>query len=245
MPLPRTIELVVAVLENDPANIYFTNFVSSLDTNTGKRRFWESYESKFAVLNDQDWQSLKAKAVPRFSGWDSRRGWQTAIDILNEAVAYSYLVSMGCIEASFVAETNVPTPDIRCKFMDSEILCEVKTFSRSDRAIDTDDSVQTIDDRLSTEFFDGKLRKTIDQNLTKFRYRPNAARWYFFVLNFDDRLHEYSDRYLDQIDRWLQSQVLPVDGLIFLDNSFLWRPEPLVLVWPKDLWVQEKAGNEP
>lgn len=230
-------ELVAAVLSKNPANEYFANFEVSLSEKHGKRECWESYESKFSFLSEPDWQLLKAKAVPRFSTKDPRRSWQTAIDVLNEAIAYCYLVAKGCSNVKFVAESNTQkTPDLQCVISGHETLCEVKTFNISDEAISLAGSVQTVSDQLPQNFLDGKLKNTMSTNVAKFDYIPSATKVYFFVMNFDDGLHEYADRYFEQIGIWLQSQKLPVDGLIFLDNSTLWRGEPLVLELPKGLW---------
>jgi hypothetical protein len=181
--------------------------------------------------------------VPRFVKNDAKRKWQTAIDLLNEAVAYSYFVSLGCSEVHFVSETTMKTPDLRFKFGSVEFSCEVKTFNRSEESVSSDGAMQVfkIEDRLAKNFLEGKFMNTINTNLPKFDGFKNTKKLYFFVMNFDDQFHEYADRYFKQIEQWLDEKSVQVDGLICLDNSMLWRDEPLVLEWPKGLWKRPEA----
>ena len=195
-------------------------------------------------MSDDDWQILVSKVVPRFLKNDPKRKWQTAIDLLNEALAYEYFASKGCGEVRLVPETNVmKTPDLRFKFGSSEFSCEVKTFNRSEESVRSDGEMCAfkIEDQLSQNFLDVKLTNTINTNLPKFDAFKNAKKLYFFIVNFDDQLHEYADRYFVQIEQWLEGHSIPVDGVICLDNLTLWREEPLILEWPKGLWKRPEA----
>ena len=117
------------VVRKDLSNEYFFNFSEELETVPGKKKWWSFYETRFAVLAENDWQILVRKAVPRFLRKDKMRAWQTAIDILNEAVAYNFFVSIGCGEVQFISETNKrKTPDLRFMFGDRG------SFARSKRS---------------------------------------------------------------------------------------------------------------
>ena len=201
----RTLEIVAAVLKQDSSNTYFSNFLPSLDDEPDKKRWWQFYESKFVSLSECDWQNLVSKVVPRFLKNDPTRKWQTAIDLLNESIAYDYFVSLGCLDVYLVPEAEHKTPDLSFSVGTVEITCEVKTLNRSEESIHSDGGRHafTIEDQLSENFLDGKLMNTINDNLLKFEAFENTKKLYFFVMNFDDRLHEYADRYLKQIEQFL------------------------------------------
>jgi hypothetical protein len=235
----RALDLSKEVLKRYPENIYFLDFLSSLNLMPDKRRVWEFYESNFVMLSEKDWTVLKAKVVPRFHNPQKTRRWQTAIDLFNEAIAYSYFLKIGCTTVEFIPETNDgKTPDIFSLYDGKKIACEVKTLNRSDDAIRIDQLGRscTVCDQLRSEFFETKLRKTIVESQQKFKNFSDVSRVFFFVLNFDDQLHDYAESYFAQIEQWIQVTRLPLEGIICLDNSTLWRSEPLVLTWPQDLW---------
>jgi hypothetical protein len=61
--------------------------------------------------------------------------------------------------------------------------------------------------RIGTGFFtklDSDLRKAKSQ-MDAFSSNPAVKRIVYVIINFDDGLHEYSDRYQSQIDAFLKS----------------------------------------
>lgn|GEM_PF-1205814 len=251
--LIRIGEIAHKVLKQNPCNTFFQDFQSRLDGKLGKRAALEFYEVKLTSLSENDWVILRSKVISQFIHPNSKRAWQSPFNILNEAIAYSYFLKDGCEGVAFIPEGNSKTPDISILKKGQKIACEVKTINVSDEKVRTDKINQlrwtrgrpslvcSISDQLSPKFFETKVRKTIDQNLEKFRNYPDALRVFFFVMNFDDRFHEYADRYFVQIEQWLDGRSIPVDGVICLDKSTLWREEPLVLEWPKGLWKRLEA----
>lgn len=236
----RALELAREVRQQDPCNLYFQNFEQSLAELPAKRCVWTFYESKLAVLSEADWVVLKNKTVPRFRSPDTRRHWETAIDLLNEALAYDYIIKKGCERVELVPETNnSKTPDIRAMHKSKNIACEVKTKNISDKSLKDRLHGRSffIEDKLSPELL-AIFEKTICANISKFENDVGSFKILFFVLNFDDALHEYADRYLEQIKIWLETKSLPIDAVVFLDNSIMWRDGPLVLEWPSTFWKQ-------
>jgi hypothetical protein len=236
----RALELAGEVLQFYPCNSYFQNFEESLIEMPDKHRVWAFYGRKLAVLAEGDWTILKKKVVPRFRAPDTERHWQTAIDLLNESFAYDYLLKKGCKAVELVPETNCrKTPDVCATYKSSRVVCEVKTKNRSDKSLEDHFHGRSfvIEDKISSELM-AIFEKTICASISKFENEVGSFKIFFFVLNCDDTLHEYSDCYFEQIKIWLNEKSLPIDGLVFLDNSTMWRAEPLILEWPPNFWQQ-------
>ena len=246
--LARIGEIAFEVLKQNPSNSFFQNFQSQLNEIPGKRTALEFYEAKFASLSESDWNILRSKVIPQFLYRDSNRAWQSPFNIFNEAIAYCFLLMRGCENVAFIPEGRSKTPDISTSKRGQKIACEVKTINVSDEKVRIDQINQrrwargkpglvcSISDQLPEKFVETKLLKTINQNLDKFKTCPDALKVFLFVLNFDERSHEYADRYFLQIKRKLEQAELPIDALFCIDNSTMWRSEPLVLEWPNDAW---------
>lgn len=237
MQLIKTCELVEAVRTQCPSSEYFSNFENSIDEMPGKRQHWEFYESKLSTLADCDWNVLLKKVVPRFRTKDQNRGWQTAIDVLNEAVAYDFFQTKGVKDITFVQEANAKTPDIVGSFNSIKFACEVKTINASDNELRArrTQKAKCIQDVLSTEFFlkiESVLKTSKDQ-LCNF---PDVSNILFVILNFDDSLHEYTEKYFSQICMWLDEKKPPFELIVLYDKCQLWRDKPLVRLWGADLW---------
>ncbi len=199
--LPRTYELMASL--SGAAQSYFTNFKASIRDNPIKRKYFVDIEADLATLDAVAWDHLKSKVGPLFLKREKARGWQGAFNELNEAKAYNWLIGRGCSSVAFIPRDKTKTPDLRAKLHSADILCEVKTVSRSEqeRLAQQQSLPRSISNYLQPEFFK-KLVATVgqaDRQMTAFSTALNVNRIVYIVINFDDLLHEYVDDYLVQI----------------------------------------------
>ena len=142
------------------------------------------------------------------------RGWQRAFGELNEAKAYNFLIRSGYTSVEFIPRNrDTKTPDLRAKLGNVDVLCEAKTINRSERAIVAQlrRAASSVPIHLGKEFF-AKIASTIkyaDQQMGAFSSALDTKRIIYVVINFDDRLHEYVDDYLIQIQEQEKEFVLP------------------------------------
>ena len=210
--LPRTFELV-ASLKGAPRS-YFKNFAASLRDNAIKRKYFVDIEAELAALDSAAWDHLRTKVGPLFMRKEKVRGWQGAFSELNEAKAYNFLIRSGYTSVEFIPRNrDTKTPDLRAKLGNVDVLCEAKTINRSERAIVAQlrRAASSVPIHLGKEFF-AKIASTIkyaDQQMAAFSSAPDTKRIIYVVINFDDRLHEYVDDYLTQIQEREKEFVLP------------------------------------
>ena len=101
------------------------------------RGHFQSFESHLQGLDARGWEVFKAK----LSHWPTRlkdRDFQPLNDLLNEPKAYTYLTRVGCTNVHFIPVSNVKgqkTPDLGADDQGCKVLCDVKTFTRSDRGL--------------------------------------------------------------------------------------------------------------
>ena len=210
--LPRVYELV-ASLKGGPRS-YFRNFAASLRDNPIKRKHFIDIESELAALDVAAWNHLKANVGPLFMKGEKSRGWQGAFSELNEAKAYNFLVRRGYTYVEFIPRrSDAKTPDLRAKMGNVDVLCEVKTVNRSERAVraKAQAMVSSVSNLLPGEFF-SKLRSTVryaDDQMAAFCSMPDVKRIIYLVINLDDRLHECVDDYLAQIQEKREEFLIP------------------------------------
>lgn len=209
--LPRVYELV-ASLKGAPKS-YFRNFTASLRDNPIKRKHFIDIEAELALLDVAAWDHLRTNVRPLFMKGERVRGWQGAFSELNEAKAYNFLVRRGynCVE--FISRrSDTKTPDLRAKMGSIDVLCEVKTINRSERAVRAQaQAVSSVSNLLPVEFF-SKLASTIrsaDQQMSVFSAAQDVKKIAYLVINFDDRFHECVDDYLVQISDKREGFMMP------------------------------------
>jgi hypothetical protein len=208
--LPRIYELRDLIPNPAPPGAYFRNLDRSLSENPIKLRQFRDIEAELAGLDRKAWAFLKSEVAPMLTVRDAKRGWQPLFDRFNQAKAFNYLRRIGCVNVEFIppsTETGQQTPDLRAELGSKKVLCEVKTINMSEIEADRryTGGVGTITDQLGEGFF-GKLGSDLrkakaqmlaccaDDTTTKIAY---------VIVNFDDGLHEYADRYQLQIDRYV------------------------------------------
>ena len=223
--LPRIYELRDLLPNQLPLTAYFQNLDKRLSECPQKLRQYRDLERDLAGLDADAWEFLKAEVNPLLSAKHEQRGWQQLFDKLNQAKAYNYLKRIGYESIRFVppsSEGRQMTPDLKASKGVERAICEVKTINVSDIEANRRSSggVATIKDQLDPEFFQ-KLGADLRQAETQINAfdADAAAKFVYVVINFDDELHEYADRYQVQIDRYLAENPRPG-----LEVIFDWKP---------------------
>jgi PIN domain nuclease of toxin-antitoxin system len=219
--LPRIYELKDMLEDPAHPNAYFKDFEKSLKKNPSTLDAFLKLERQVAALDTHAWDDLKQKAAPHLISRERHRGrgWRELFDALNEAKAFTYLETLGCTGVHFLERTQHQTADLGGILDGSRVLCEVKTINQSDNEADKRLRVnqgEVITSKVSTRVTEGflrKLRSTIEsavEQLDAEDPQRRAHRIVFIVVNFDDSIGEYQDRYFQQIDEHLENT--PIDG---------------------------------
>jgi hypothetical protein len=212
--LPRVFELRDLIGDSPSPNAYFQKFGKSLSEIPQKLRQFRDIERDLQGLDAKAWAFLKGEVAPLLVARDPKRGWQLLFDKLNQAKAFNHLKEAGYQDVRFVPPSAVKgqqTPDLSA----DGALCEVKTINISEIEADRRDSggVGTGTDQLDDGFFrklSSDLRKAKAQ-MAAYSAGLNAKHIAYVIVNFDDSLHEYADRYQPQIDQYVAGD--PVPGL--------------------------------
>jgi hypothetical protein len=148
---------------------------------------------------------------------------QPLFNILNQAKACNYLKRSGCTDIAFIPPSCVKgkrTPDIKAELNLTPVLCEVKTINISESEADRrlSGGVGSSMDRLQDGFFKKLVSDLVQAKDQMLAYDHGAAaqKIAYVIVNFDDSLHEYADRYQAQIDQMLMRNDIRIDR----------RPEP-------------------
>jgi hypothetical protein len=221
--LPRIYELRDLLPNPLPPEAYFQNLDRSLGEIPQKLRQFRDWERELEGLDRRAWSFLKGELAPLLTTRDPRRGWQPLFDKLNQARAYNHLKRAGYVHIEFVPvsiASNQQTPDLQATSGAGRVLCEVKTINVSEIEAErrAASGVGTTTDQLDAGFF-RKLSSDVavaTAQMAAYDASPSAKRIIYFVINFDDRLHEYVDRYRDQIVRYVAANRSP-DVEITLD----------------------------
>jgi len=152
--LPRVFELRDLVGQSLSPDAYFQSFEQSLSEIPQKLKQFRDIERDLQGLDADAWTFLKGEVAPLLAAKDSKRGWQSLFDKLNQAKAYNYLKSAGYLNIRFVPPSAVKgqqTPDLQA----DRVLCEVKTINISEIEANRRDSggVGTSTDNLDEGFF--------------------------------------------------------------------------------------------
>jgi hypothetical protein len=234
--LPRIYELYDLLPEPVPANAYFQNLDKSLSEIPQKLWQYRELEKDLYGLDPDAWAFLRSEVKPLLATKDERRGWQPLFDKLNQAKAYNYLKQAGYDMVRFVPQSSIPgrmTPDFEADNNDGHrALCEVKTVNVSNIEAHRrfSSGAGRVSDRLEAGFF-GKLASTLAHakaQMSAFNPDPAVIKLAYVVINFDDLLHEYADRYGAQIERyWVENAMQDLQEAAVLERGELtfaaWR----------------------
>lgn len=225
--LPRLYELKDSLTDPNHPDAYFKAFESNLRSPHVFDRY-RKLEAFLSPLDPQSWVDLRDRATSKLISRqrDEGRGWQELFDVLNEAIGYSYLRGRGCEDVRFLKRTDENTPDLSATLDRRSVLCEVKTLNVSkDQAEHLADvgRGKIIVTKVDTEFGRmGSLQSKMKKALTQLRaYDPSGAARHvvFVVLNFDDWVGDYHDRYFAQIDDFLDALNLEGTELVFYPTT--------------------------
>jgi hypothetical protein len=129
--LPRVFELCDLVEQSSSPDAYFRYFEESLSAIPQKMKQFRDIERDLQGLDTDAWTFLKGEVTPLLVAKDSKRGWQSLFDKLNQAKAYNHLKDAGYLNIRFVSPSSVrgqQTPDLQA----DGALCEVKTINMSE-----------------------------------------------------------------------------------------------------------------
>jgi hypothetical protein len=212
--LPRVFELHDLVQPSSSPEAYFQNFEKSLSEIRPKLKQFRDIEEDLQGLDANAWAFLKSEVAPLLAAKDPKRGWQSLFDKLNQAKAFNYLKNAGYANVRFVPPSPVKgqqAPDLEA----NGVVCEVKTVNVSEVEAHRRFSggVGSVADSLEEGFFNkltSDLRKAKAQ-MVAHKAGDDVKHIAYIIVNFDDRLHEYADRYQVQIDKYIADD--PVPGL--------------------------------
>jgi hypothetical protein len=220
--LPRIYELHDLLPRPIPPDAYFQNLDKSLTEIPQKLRQFRELENDLQELDTAAWSFFKSELTPLLRARDAKRGWRPLFDKLNQAKAYSYLKHAEYTNIQFIPPSSVAgreTPDLQAELNHAAALCEVKTINVSDVEANRrfTGGVGTVEDQLNAGFF-GKLASDVAKAKSQMSaHDPNPAtkKIVYVIVNFDDSLHEYADRYQDQITRYVSEHPIPGIEVIF------------------------------
>ena len=222
--LPLIYELRDMLPDPIPASAYFQNLDKSLSDSQQKLRQYRDLEQDLAGLDAAAWGFLKSEVKPLLMVRHEKRGWHQLFDKLNQAKGYNHLKRAGYEAVSFIPPVpGCMTPDLEARSGTSRVLCEVKTINVSDVEAHRRffGGVGSVDDQLQAGFF-AKLSSDLAKaqaQMAAFDAGPTVRKLAYVVINFDDSLHEYADRYEEQITRYVADH--PTHGL---EVGFYWKP---------------------
>jgi len=219
--LPRIYELRDLLPDPLPPKAYFQNLDKSLSEIPQKLRQFREIEKDLQGLDTAAWSFMKSELAPLLNARDAKRGWQPLFDKLNQAKAYNYLRCTGYTNVKFVPPSSVAgreTPDLQAELDMGTALCEVKTINISDIEADRRfcGGVGSVTDQLNAGFF-GKLASDLAKANSQISVHDASAtkRIVYVIVNFDDSLHEYADRYQDQIKHYMSEHPIPDLQVVF------------------------------
>ncbi|MGO8762767.1 MAG: hypothetical protein ACLP2P_03700 [Desulfobaccales bacterium] len=220
------------ILDRDCENAYGRYSESILPTSPEIKRFWLRIEKALQGLDPCSQKVLKKKVCPYLTKKHAGRGWHQLFDVLNEARAYNYLISLGCSDVHVIPESrknDEQSPDLEGVLSSDKVLCEVKTINISDeeaivRASDKPIAGNT-QNQLVKGFFD-KLRSCITkagEQLKAYDSSNNARLIVYIFILFDEYpFCEYKERYFQQIDQYLSENIVTGIELVIhnLETAF-------------------------
>ncbi len=222
--LPRIYELRDLLPDPIPANAYFQTVDKRLSECPLRFRHYRDLEQDLAGLDAAAWACLKSEVKPLLLVRDEKRGWTPLFDKLNQAKAYNHMKRAGYETVRFIEPIRGRmTPDLEAGNGPRSALCEVKTINVSDVEAHrrVSGGVGRVTDELEAGFF-AKLSSDLARaqaQMLGFNADPTVVKLAYLVVNFDDSLHEYADRYGKQIERYMAEHPRPG-----LEVAFYWKP---------------------
>jgi len=164
------------------------------------------YENALRILDSDSWLVLSEKAHDVFPGPRGARGKNQFFNLLNEALAYEYLVGQELRNIRLLRPVpKKKTPDISYDANGMSRYCEVKTISVSEEELDRIDAGETFDSSIYYELtsqFLNKLASTIQMAVAQIK-SVSPSGLVYVIVNFDDFSLDHYDTYQRQISEFL------------------------------------------
>ncbi|WP_223521228.1 hypothetical protein [Pseudomonas sp. GL-B-19] len=164
------------------------------------------YENALRILDSDSWLVLSEKSHLEFPGPRGDRGKYQFFNLLNEALAYEYLIAQELHNIRLMR--TVPkkkTPDISYEANGVARYCEVKTINVSQDELDKTSAKESFDGsiyyKLTPQFLN-KLDSTIQIAVEQIQsFSPSGL--VYVIVNFDDFSLDHYDTYQRQISEFL------------------------------------------
>jgi hypothetical protein len=165
------------------------------------------YDNALRALDEDSWLIFSEKAFEAFPGTQGVRGKSQFFNLLNEALAYEYLVRQKFSNIRLLPATpKKKTPDISYYAKGTECYCEVKTISVSDNELRRLHTGEVFDcsiySTLPPQFLE-KLDSTIKTAIAQLDSFTSPGLVYI-IANFDDISLDHYDTYKHQISEFLE-----------------------------------------
>lgn len=166
------------------------------------------YGKAIETLDEYSWREFAKKAKGYVKQESRRRGKQQFINILNEVLAYKYLVDTGCSSVRFTPDRlpggskNQPkSPDIQFWVNGEKAFCEVKTIGVSEEELDRAEADEIYSGAVYCYLSYGFLNKlSCDISYAASQLPTNSSNNLIYVfVNFDDFVGLHYKEYEKQI----------------------------------------------
>ena len=236
--LTRISEIIHALEPLKEGEAFF-GFWSSIENEAIKKKVFYDIECHLNEIEEEQWKQLLPKVVEKFRKREGARGWQQAINALQEGIAYSLLKKDGYSEIKFLPRRQSQrTPDLTARRGSVQVAIEVKNINKSETQIEAEQNMtsQTMGLPLDERFFT-KLLSTLDNASRQLAAQHSDEKLIFLFIEFDDISNEYVLSYLSQIRSWLDFHDMVADHYYIhcqpahYFSSYLSVP-PHLIVWP-------------
>jgi Holliday junction resolvase-like predicted endonuclease len=233
--IPEIIHALEPIKEGEA----FFEFTELIESNPVAKKIYYDIECHLSDIEEEQWKLLLPKIVEKFRKHEGDRGWQQAINALQEGIAYSLLKNDGYSEIEFLPRrTSLRTPDLIARRGNAQVTIEVKSINRSEAQIQAQRNmtVQSLGLPLDANFF-AKLQSTLDNASEQLAAQQSDEKVIFLFIEFDDSSNEYVLSYLSQIRSWLGTRNMVADKYyIHCHPAFYFASDqsvpPHLIVWP-------------
>ena len=170
---------------------------------------FDVYRNALDKIDEKSWGILKNKATESFKQNLPRRGKNQFFNLLNEALAYEYLVESGRTNVCFIEESQEhKTPDLSFCLNERNLFCEVKSIGISDAELSRYDEPDLVDNSVYSNLgkgFYNKLSSTIDKAISQLPTN-GTDNLIYIKLEFDDFVGWYYEKYVEAIRAFLKDK---------------------------------------
>ncbi|WP_339726092.1 hypothetical protein [uncultured Paraglaciecola sp.] len=212
--------LLLELIDVEPNDWWLNEVKSMLAGNDGVffdlfKAELEIYDQALEVVDNDSWQEVRQKAAKYIKQDSQRRGKQAFLNILNETLAYKYLVDCGfhsvrvTTDCGLKGHKNKPkTPDIHFQVGDEMSYCEVKTIGKSEVELDRARADEIFSGAVYSTLSDGFLRKLSSDISDAIEQIPTKSmnNLVYVIVDFDDFMGLHYEKYEKQIRNHLREK---------------------------------------